>query len=53
MPAGEHIVTMMTQARAGSNAKAKRELGWQPAHASWRDGFAEIVRQRQSAPIAA
>jgi nucleoside-diphosphate-sugar epimerase len=53
MLAGEHIVTLMTQARAGSNAKAKRELGWRPAHASWRDGFAEIVRQRQSAPIAA
>jgi nucleoside-diphosphate-sugar epimerase len=40
---------MMTQNRAGSNAKAKRELGWQPAHASWRDGFAEIVRQRHAA----
>jgi nucleoside-diphosphate-sugar epimerase len=51
--AGEHIVTMMTQGRAGSNAKAKRELGWQPAHASWRDGFAEIIKQRQTAPIAA
>jgi nucleoside-diphosphate-sugar epimerase len=47
--AGEHIVMMMTQNRAGSNAKAKRELGWQPAHASWRDGFAEIVRQRHAA----
>jgi nucleoside-diphosphate-sugar epimerase len=45
--AGEHLVTMMTQQRAGSNAKAKRELGWQPAHASWRRGFAEIVAQRQ------
>jgi nucleoside-diphosphate-sugar epimerase len=51
--AGEHIVTMMTQGRAGSNAKAKHELGWQPAHASWRDGFAEVVKQRQSTPIAA
>jgi 2-alkyl-3-oxoalkanoate reductase len=51
--AGEHIVTMMTQGRAGSNAKAKHELGWQPAHASWRDGFAEVVKQRQSPPIAA
>jgi nucleoside-diphosphate-sugar epimerase len=44
MLAGEHIVMMMTQGRAGSNAKAKRELGWQPGHASWRDGFAEIAR---------
>jgi nucleoside-diphosphate-sugar epimerase len=23
-----------------SNAKARRELGWQPAHPSWRQGFA-------------
>jgi nucleoside-diphosphate-sugar epimerase len=44
--AGEHLVTMMTQARAGSNAKAKRELAWQPAHASWRQGFADILAQR-------
>ena len=31
--AGEHIVTMMTEARAGSNAKAKRDLSWQPGQA--------------------
>jgi nucleoside-diphosphate-sugar epimerase len=37
---GEAGVSMMTQIRGSSNAKAKRELGWQPAHASWRDGFA-------------
>ena len=43
--AGEHLVVMMTQIRAGSNAKAKRELAWHPAHPSWREGFAEIVRQ--------
>jgi 2-alkyl-3-oxoalkanoate reductase len=30
---------MMTEIRGASNAKAKRELGWQPAHPSWRDGF--------------
>jgi len=41
--AGEHLVAMMTQSRAGSNAKAKRELGWRPRHPSWRGGFAEIV----------
>ena len=46
LAAGEHLVVMMTQARAGSNAKARRELGWQPAHASWRQGFAEIVAQQ-------
>ena len=43
--AGEHMVSMMTQVRAGSNDKAKRALGWRPAHPSWRAGFAEIVRQ--------
>jgi nucleoside-diphosphate-sugar epimerase len=43
--AGEHVVSMMTQVRAGSNAKAKSELDWQPAHPSWRQGFAEIVKQ--------
>jgi hypothetical protein len=31
---------MMTEAVGASNAKAKRELGWTPRHASWRDGFA-------------
>ena len=36
---GEHGVSMMTQARGSSNAKAKRELGWEPAWPSWRDGF--------------
>lgn len=48
---GDHLVAMMTELRAGSNAKAKRELGWQPHHPSWRQGFAEIVGQeaRQAA----
>ena len=41
--AGEHLVSMMTEVRAGSNAKAKRELGWEPAHPSWRQGFAEVA----------
>ena len=37
--AGEIAVTMMTEGRGSSNAKAKRELGWQPIWPSWRDGF--------------
>ena len=37
--AGEAGVVMMTDVRGASNAKAKRELGWRPAHPSWRDGF--------------
>jgi len=43
--AGEHMVSMMTQVRAGSNAKAKRDLDWRPAHPSWREGFAQIAKQ--------
>ena len=38
--AGEAAVSMMTQIRGASNAKAKRELGWQLAWPTWRDGFA-------------
>lgn len=37
---GETGDVMMTQLRGASNAKAKRELGWEPAHPSWRQGFA-------------
>jgi 2-alkyl-3-oxoalkanoate reductase len=43
--AGEHMVAMMTEVRAGSNAKAKRELAWRPVHPSWRDGFVQAARQ--------
>ncbi|OLT04352.1 dehydrogenase [Pseudonocardia sp. CNS-004] len=35
----EVVVRWMTEGRGSSNAKAKRELGWHPAWASWRDGF--------------
>ncbi len=38
---GDGGVSMMTKIRGGSNAKAKRELGWQPIYPSWRRGFAE------------
>jgi nucleoside-diphosphate-sugar epimerase len=37
--AGEMMVGMMTQGRGFSNAKAKRELGWQLRYPSWRQGF--------------
>jgi nucleoside-diphosphate-sugar epimerase len=39
--AGEAAVTMMTEGRGFSNAKAKRELGWQLRYPSWRQGFRE------------
>jgi len=37
---GEGGVSMMTKVRGGSNAKAKRELEWEPVHPSWRQAFA-------------
>jgi nucleoside-diphosphate-sugar epimerase len=41
--AGEVAVTMMTEGRGFSNAKAKRELGWQLRYPSWRQGFKEAL----------
>ncbi len=38
--AGETATLMMTDSRGSSNAKAKRELGWQLRYPSWRQGFA-------------
>jgi nucleoside-diphosphate-sugar epimerase len=37
--AGEQVVSMSTEARGASNAKAKRELGWTLAYPTWREGF--------------
>ena len=39
LAAGPGALMMMTEVRGASNAKAKRDLGWQPRHASWREGF--------------
>ena len=41
--AGEVAVTMMTEGRGFSNAKARRELGWEPRYPSWRQGFREAL----------
>ena len=38
--AGEAGAVMMTETRGASNAKAKRDLGWEPRHPSWREGLA-------------
>jgi nucleoside-diphosphate-sugar epimerase len=38
--AGEAATVMMTEVRGASNEKAKRDLGWTPRYASWRQGFA-------------
>ncbi len=39
LAAGEMATVMMTDVRGASNAKAKRELGWQLRYPSWRLGF--------------
>jgi nucleoside-diphosphate-sugar epimerase len=38
---GEAGTVMMTEVRGASNGKARRELGWEPRYASWRQGFVE------------
>ena len=37
--AGEFVVAQMTTSRGYSNEKARKELGWEPRYASWREGF--------------
>jgi nucleoside-diphosphate-sugar epimerase len=39
LAAGKELLGMATALRGAANAKAKRELGWQPVHGSWREGF--------------
>ncbi|MEV4670307.1 MULTISPECIES: NAD-dependent epimerase/dehydratase family protein [Actinomadura] len=39
--AGDVAVMVMTEGRGFSNAKAKRELGWELRYPSWRQGFKE------------
>jgi nucleoside-diphosphate-sugar epimerase len=41
--AGEMVVSLMTEGRAFSNAKAKQELGWELRYPSWRQGFKKEV----------
>src|SRR5262249_54466464 len=38
--AGQAPAVMMTEVRGASNAKAKRELGWERRYPSWREGLA-------------
>ena len=42
--AGEFVVAQMTTSRGSSNQKARKQLGWEPRHPSWRDGFRAWVR---------
>ncbi|HYP55015.1 MAG TPA: NAD(P)-dependent oxidoreductase [Solirubrobacterales bacterium] len=41
--AGRAVAANATELRGASNAKAKRELGWAPRYASWRQGFREAL----------
>lgn len=41
--AGKSVATTAVEMRGASNAKAKRELGWTPRYASWRQGFREAL----------
>ncbi len=43
LAAGPFAVAFATELRGASNAKAKRELGWEPRYASWRQGFREAL----------
>jgi 2-alkyl-3-oxoalkanoate reductase len=45
--AGEQMLSMMTETRGASNAKAKRELGWQLLYPSWREGFVRGLGERE------
>ena len=57
--AGEMVVRMGTESRGASNAKAKRELGWELRNPSWRQGFfaaygsSTPAPARTSGPVAA
>jgi len=45
LAAGKDVAASAVGLRGASNAKAKRELGWEPAHPSWRQGFADALVQ--------
>jgi nucleoside-diphosphate-sugar epimerase len=56
--AGEPGVVMGTESRGASNAKARRELGWELRYPSWREGFraayepAALAERREPDPAA-
>ena len=41
--AGAYGVAAMTRAQGAANAKARRELGWEPEYPSWRRGFTDAL----------
>jgi nucleoside-diphosphate-sugar epimerase len=43
LAAGPFAAAFATELRGAANAKAKRELRWEPRYASWRAGFREAL----------
>lgn len=43
LAAGADLASAAVTMRGASNAKARRELGWAPAHPCWRQGFADML----------
>jgi nucleoside-diphosphate-sugar epimerase len=43
LAAGADLAGAALEMRGAANAKAKRELAWEPAHPSWRQGFGEAL----------
>jgi 2-alkyl-3-oxoalkanoate reductase len=41
--AGPFATAFATELRGASNAKAKRDLGWEPSYPTWRQGFKEAL----------
>lgn len=44
---GKPLVTWMTTLRGASNSRFKAASGWQPRHASWREGFLKGLAQAE------
>jgi nucleoside-diphosphate-sugar epimerase len=46
LAAGDVAVSMLTRTRGSSNARAKRELGWELRWPSWREGFRDGLERK-------
>ncbi|MFW6695629.1 NAD-dependent epimerase/dehydratase family protein [Streptomyces sp. MAR4 CNX-425] len=46
LAAGPFVAEVMTDGRGAANDKAKSQLGWRPAHPTWRDGFRQLFPAR-------
>ena len=51
-PMGAHLVSLMCEVRGASNAKARRELGWEPRWPTWREGIQALAANREPARAA-